>query len=120
MNVDTSCEVSNYVRISGKLIDLPKYKTSPAGYETSHFNIWHESKQQQITGGQRAKHKVDFSLPVSVAMPELIAKLKAANFVKADLRSYQLDIKGYLAQRLFSNGEKKLVVHAIDIGIEIR
>lgn len=98
--------------MSGKLINLPKYRTSPAGIETAHFKLWHESLQEQLFGKLDLKHKVEFSIMVSVAQHELITFLKTLNFIELTSKKIWLEVRGYLSQRLFANGDQKLVLHA--------
>jgi primosomal replication protein N len=109
--------IKNEVTITGKLIDVPSYRVSPTGHETAHLKLWHESQQMQLTGKLELTHKVEFSIPISIAKQELISKLKTFTLNKAELNKYQIVINGYLAQRVFANGEQKLVLHANNIEI---
>lgn len=109
--------VKNKIMLTGKLIDVPIYRVSMAGYDTAHFRLWHESQQNQLQDKLGTVHKVEFSIQVSVARQELINKLRSFGFVKAELKRYQVEVSGYLAQRVFANGEQKLVLHADNIEI---
>lgn len=110
-------QVLNTVSITGRVINLPKYRVSPAGLESAHFKLWHESLQAQDYGKLDLKHKVEFAIPVSVASQDLIAKLKQFTFDKVRVNKIWVKISGYLAYRKYSNGEQQMVLHANDINL---
>lgn len=122
LNTKTDLIIKNKIQITGRLLDSPVYRTSPAGAPIAQLILWHESKQDQVVDkssktSKSDNHKVEFSLPVSVASKQLISELKALNLSKSELRKYWFEITGYLAQRLYANGEQKLVLHAQEIKI---
>lgn len=108
-------ELINTTCLTGRVINLPKYRVSPAGLETAHFKLWHESLQEQDYGKLDLKHKVEFTMPVSVARQGLINKLKEFTFDKVRVNKIWLEVSGYLAYRKFSNGEQHVVLHASNI-----
>lgn len=98
---------TNFLAITGRVIEIGRCRTSPAGITQQRFRIEHRSRQVEAGFAREARCRVD----VKVAGEEL-ARMVAGLEV-----GQQVGIEGFLAQSGHRNSEAGIVLHATRIKV---